>query len=204
MNIAVLGSGNIGGTMGRIWAEAGHAVRFGVRDPEAKGAALGERFSEFDVTFQPVGEAVGEGEVVLLAVPPSAVSGIAAEHGAILDDRIILDATNDFSAEDMSGYLTLKNHASRAKVFRVFNSLGWENFANPEFDGIRADHFYCGPEDKSALTIVEGLITDVGLRPIRIGTLEKRHLLDNMTRLWATLAMEQDRGRHLAFKILSD
>ena len=31
--IAVLGAGNIGGTLGRKWVRAGHTVTFGVKDP---------------------------------------------------------------------------------------------------------------------------------------------------------------------------
>ena len=33
MNIAIIGAGNVGGTLGRIWAQRGHSVVFGVRDP---------------------------------------------------------------------------------------------------------------------------------------------------------------------------
>ena len=34
MRIGILGAGMIGGTVGRLWAEAGHDVTFGVRHPE--------------------------------------------------------------------------------------------------------------------------------------------------------------------------
>jgi lactate dehydrogenase-like 2-hydroxyacid dehydrogenase len=41
MKIAVIGAGNVGGTLGKRWAKAGHEVAFGARDPaEAKVAAL--------------------------------------------------------------------------------------------------------------------------------------------------------------------
>ena len=33
MEIGIIGAGNVGGTLGRRWAQAGHAVVFGVRDP---------------------------------------------------------------------------------------------------------------------------------------------------------------------------
>ena len=32
MKIAILGAGNIGGTLGKKWLKAGHEVIFGVRD----------------------------------------------------------------------------------------------------------------------------------------------------------------------------
>jgi len=35
MNIGILGSGNVGGTLGTRWAQRGHQVAFGSRDPQA-------------------------------------------------------------------------------------------------------------------------------------------------------------------------
>ena len=41
MKIAVIGAGNVGGTLGKRWARAGHEVAFGARNPaDAKVAAL--------------------------------------------------------------------------------------------------------------------------------------------------------------------
>ena len=36
MNIAIIGAGNVGGALGRSWAKAGHAIVYGVRDPQAE------------------------------------------------------------------------------------------------------------------------------------------------------------------------
>jgi len=35
MKIAVIGIGNVGGTLGPAWANAGHEVIFGVREPNS-------------------------------------------------------------------------------------------------------------------------------------------------------------------------
>jgi predicted dinucleotide-binding enzyme len=43
MEIAVIGMGNIGGTLGRKWTEAGHEVVYGVRSPGAPGTATWRR-----------------------------------------------------------------------------------------------------------------------------------------------------------------
>ena len=40
MNIGIVGAGNIGGTLGRKWAEAGHDVTFGVRHPDEQDSQL--------------------------------------------------------------------------------------------------------------------------------------------------------------------
>ena len=36
MKIAVIGIGNVGGTLGPAWAKAGHEVIFGVRNPDSE------------------------------------------------------------------------------------------------------------------------------------------------------------------------
>jgi hypothetical protein len=64
MKIGIIGSGNIGGTLGRHWAKAGHEVMFSSRNPEelkpmasATGAQTGS-----------VEAAAAFGEVILLAI----------------------------------------------------------------------------------------------------------------------------------------
>ena len=102
----------------------------------------------------------------------------------------------------MSSVATLVQHAPNAKIFRAFNSVGWENFAQPIFDGQAADLLYCGPSDETAQQMVESLIEQVGLRPIRMGDLSADPLLDSVLRIWIMLSAA--RGRHLAFKVLHD
>ncbi len=36
MKIAVIGIGNVGGTLGPAWTKAGHDVIFGIRDPNSE------------------------------------------------------------------------------------------------------------------------------------------------------------------------
>ena len=86
----------------------------------------------------------------------------------------------------------------------MFESLDfvWENFANPDFDGIRADLLWCGPDGDSG-TLIEALIADIGLRAVRVGGLDRLHLVDMLAGLWFALALGQGRGRHLAFKVLT-
>ena len=69
MHIAVIGTGNVGGTLGRRWAKAGQDVTFGARDPAAaKVKALVQEVGP-KATAAAVPEAVRRAEVVVLAVP---------------------------------------------------------------------------------------------------------------------------------------
>ena len=45
MEIAIIGAGNVGTTLGNAWIKRGHEVAFGVRDPEsAKARSLAQQF----------------------------------------------------------------------------------------------------------------------------------------------------------------
>jgi 8-hydroxy-5-deazaflavin:NADPH oxidoreductase len=80
--------------------------------------------------------------------------------------------------------------APGALVARAFSSLGWENFAEPNLDGVAADLLWCGP-DGAAEARVEGLISEVGLRPVRVGGLDQLGLVDMLVGLWFALAFGQ-------------
>src|SRR3954468_10180147 len=65
MRIAVIGAGNVGSTLGRRWADAGHEVAFGVRDRSApKYAGLHAQAKLMNVREAPVGA-----NIVVLATP---------------------------------------------------------------------------------------------------------------------------------------
>jgi 8-hydroxy-5-deazaflavin:NADPH oxidoreductase len=203
LTIAVLGAGNIGGTLGRKWAGAGHQVAFGVNDPDGKHAQslrsdLGDK-----VTIGSVAEALSSNPaVVVMAVPGMAMDAMIEKYVAQLDGRIVLDTANRMGGGPMNSLATFQQYTPHAHIFRAFNTLGWENFANPEFAEGKADLFYCGPEG-DARTTVEQMISDVGLRPMYLGGVEQVGLVDAIGRLWFALALGQGKGRHLAFKVLT-
>jgi len=202
MRITLVGAGNVGGSLGRAWAAAGHQVIFGVRDPAAKKAALKLATPYLMAAVDTVQGAIAQGEIIVFAVPATVVEPIVQANASELNGKILIDATNDFGPGLMSSIATLVHHAPNAKVFRAFNSLGWENFAHPNFDGEAADLFYCGSSDAAAQQTVESLIQQVGLRPIRVGDLSADPLLDAVLRIWVVLSGAK--GRHLAFKVLHD
>jgi predicted dinucleotide-binding enzyme len=185
-SIAVIGSGNIGGTIGEAWRRAGHDVAFASRSPEPPRTVA-------------IPEAIGSAAVVLLAVPGAAVPELLAEHGAALDGRVVIDATNDIGGERLS-HAEAYDRAPGARFARGFNSLGYELFAEPRIGGETADLFWCGPDDAG----VEQLIADVGLRPVRVGGIDAIEVVDGVGRLWLTLVFRQGHPRRLAFRMLAD
>ena len=204
MKIGILGVGNLGGTLGVKWAEAGHSVMFGVRNPEEKRRSYGALDRPRDIEYLALGEAITESEAILIAVPSGAVPGILSRHSGSLDGKIVIDATNDFSSPSISRVSDITSSAPSARVYRAFNSLGWESIKNPKFGDLSADLFYCGSAEETARAAVEGLIREVGLGPVWLGGLDMLEVVDNLAKLWVSLAVRQGRGRHLAFKLLSN
>jgi 8-hydroxy-5-deazaflavin:NADPH oxidoreductase len=214
VRIAIVGAGDIGSTLGSKWIDAGHQVTFGVRDPGSdKVASLHARLGEY-TEITSVNEALTGADVVLLAVTGSAVAQVASDYGQHLNNRIVIDATNQLvkgrteaagnweERATLNSIAVVREHAPGASIYRAFNSYAWEVFADPVFGDRRADLFYCGPADEGQ-EVVEGLITDVGLRPVRIGDLDRAEDVDSVLALWASLAIFGGKGRaNVAFTTL--
>ena len=115
---------------------------------------------------------------------------LADALGQALDDKLVIDASNNLAGGPMNSIAVLTRHAPRAIPARGFNSLGWENFANPDFDGTTADLLWCGP-DGDAGALVGTLITDIGLNPVCVGGLDQLPVVDMLASLWFALALGQ-------------
>jgi hypothetical protein len=201
MIIAVLGTGNIGGTLGRKWAAAGHAVVFGTREPEgAKVQALLLEVGQ-GATAASVLESVSDAEVVVFAIPGGVMAETVAQLSNRLNGKILIDTTNRVGQPVMHSLDLLREAAPDSPLFRAFSTLGWENFAVPEIGGQQVDLFYCG-DAGAGQTAVDALIAEIGLRPIYVGGVEQAPILDGLTRLWFVTAIQQANGRRLAFKMI--
>ena len=185
--IGVIGSGNIGTTVGEAWRRAGHEVVYASRSPDPPRTVS-------------VAEAIAGADAVLLALPGAAVPQLLAEHGAALDGRVVIDATNDMSGPRLHHADAYRESAPGARLVRAFNTVGFEVLADPSVGGETADLFWCGPEDAG----VENLIADVGARPIRVGDSDAIDVVDGVGRLWLTLVFREGHPRRLAFRLLAD
>ncbi|MGH2494954.1 MAG: NADPH-dependent F420 reductase [Ktedonobacteraceae bacterium] len=203
IKIAVLGAGNIGGTLGRKWVTTGHQVVFGVNNPDGeKAQKLRGELGDRAVIHTTADALVTNPDVVVMAIPGTTMDATIAQYANQLDGKIIIDTANKMGASTHNSFAALQQHTPHSPIYRAFNSLGWENFANPLFDGTPADLFYCGTDGASRAT-VEQLISDIGLRPIYLGGVEQVGVVDSVLGLWFALAVSQGKGRNLAFKVLT-
>ena len=165
MNIAVIGTGRIGGTLGQRWHAAGHQVAYGSRKGSGTGPGGGP--------VLPVGEAITDAEVVLLAVPGGAVAEVVAAHGAALAGKVVIDAVNRIGEPVVNSHAAITAAAPQCHYARAFNTLGWENFADPPAG---AAMFFAA--DPGARPAAEELITAVGLEPLFAGDADASTTID--------------------------
>lgn len=161
--------------------------------------ACGRRWPAPGSSAALVADAV-QADVVVLTVPGPALLDVVAPIAELLAGRLVINATNVMGDGPTATEL-LAAAAPGARQVRAFNTLGVENFAEPTIDGIAIDLLWVGDDD--TVEVVEQLVTDVGLHPVRVGGLDHADLVDAVFRLWIALAIQGGRGRRLGFQVLT-
>ncbi len=189
MRIAVIGKGKIGGTLGGKWQAAGHDVVYGARDGSGSGPG--------GAPVRPIGEAVAGAEVVVLAVPGAVVPDVVSEQGPALAGKVVIDAVNRIGAPEFDSRALIAAAAPSARYVRAFNSLGWENFADP-LPG--TNMFFAA--DPQARAVAEDLISAVGLEPAFLGDAAATPTVDGLLPLWFALVQQNGGNRKIGLRIV--
>lgn len=208
MKIGVIGSGNVGGALGKGWARKGHSVMFGVRDASDPQLTSLLKQAGANARSGSVPEAAAFGEVVVFATPWPATQDAVRSAGN-LSGKILLDCTNplkpDLSGLEVglttSGGEQVASWAGGARVVKIFNTTGSNNMENPAYPQGPTTMFYCG-DDASAKKAAAQLGTDLGFEAIDAGGLAIARLLEPYATLWIHLAIHQGMGRDFAFRIM--
>jgi hypothetical protein len=208
MRIGIIGSGMVGGTLGRCWAQRGHEVMFGVRD--AANPKVGALLAEIGPNAKAgtVAEAAAYGEVIVLATPWRATQDALRSAGD-LTGKVLFDCTNPLKADlsglevghTTSGGEQVAAWAPGARVVKIFNTTGFNNMADPKYGTEAATMFYVG-DDAEAKAIAAQLASEIGFDPVDAGPLVNARLLEPLAMLWIHLAFVQKQGRQIAFKLL--
>jgi NADPH-dependent F420 reductase len=212
MKIAIIGAGNVGGTLGKRWAKAGHDVTYGVHDPaEAKIVTLLQE-SGTTAKAKSVPEAVRQADVVVLTVPWVNVQEALAAAGD-LRGRVIIDATNPLPmtpeglrqglviGHSTSGGEEIARWAEGARVVKAFNTTGWPNMADPKFGSQGLSMMLCG-DDAEAKKVVADLARQLGFEPVDVGPLRSARYLEAVAMLWIDMAILQGFGTNFGFQVV--
>lgn len=199
MKIAIIGAGNIGGTLAKRFAKVGHTIYLGVRDmnnPKVKELLSGR------ISAHSISEATSKANVIVTAAYPQATKEIAKQFGDV-SKKIIIDAMNTFrgkpepyatTAEALLAWTNCKD------VVRCFNTTGWENMKNPNYLGYKIDMFVAG-DSKKGKKAASKLAKEIGFGQVYdLGGNDKFELMEQIVIVWVALAKQL--GRNIALKIL--
>jgi 8-hydroxy-5-deazaflavin:NADPH oxidoreductase len=166
MRVAIVGSGHIGAGLARAWASAGHSVVFAALSP--RDAALISLCASIGATADTTAAAAATSDVVVLAVPSSALDEVVNAIGA-LAGKVVIDCTNAVErgmtlkyGHTTSAAEELQRQLPEAHVFKSFNAQGAENLAHPAYGEVRATNLFCG-DDLAGRDVVKQLVE--GSRP---------------------------------------
>ncbi len=184
--IAVIGTGNVGSALGPRFAELGHEIVYGSREPSrADVQALVARTSGASAT-EPA-DAARDADIIVIAVP---FAGVVAAVNSLgdLSGKIILDPTNAvgrdeagnrYHAAESSVAEMIQALAPNARVVKAFNTLSAETMTDPSIAGGTVTIPIAG-NDAQAKTVVSGLVTGLGFDVVDMGGIESAHALEQM------------------------
>jgi predicted dinucleotide-binding enzyme len=178
MKIGIIGSGHIGGTLGLLWAKAGHEVLFSSRHPDELSDLVKRAGSRARAGMPR--EAAAFGEVVLISVPYGAVPQVGRDFAAELAGKVVLETGNPYPSRDgemaepalaKGTGLASAEFLPGVRLVRAFNSVPAASLAN---DANRTGERVGVPlasDDRGALEVAARLVRDAGFEPVIVGPL---------------------------------
>jgi predicted dinucleotide-binding enzyme len=201
MKITIVGTGPVGRTLGRRFADLGHSIVFTARDLQ------GERMVAA-LSAVPAAKAVAAGEaaagadlIVLATQYPHAIEALHSLGD--IAGKPVIDTTNPLKP-DLSG-LSLGHTTSAGEeiqaafpgshVVKAFNMTGFNIMAAPPAGAL----MLVAGNDEAARSMAIDLAKAIGFDGSDAGPIERARLLEPMAMLWITLAYRQGFGRDYAF-----
>jgi predicted dinucleotide-binding enzyme len=212
MDVGILGTGEVGRTLGKAFIALGHSVKLGGREASNEKAIAFARENGSSASSGTFADAAAFGELLVLATLGSANE--EAVRAAGIDNfvgKVLIDTTNplDFSKGlpprlmgglgDSAGEL-LQRLLPEAKVVKAFNTVGNAHMFRPDFPGGPPDMFICG-NDVEAKKEVAVLLDAFGWNVADVGGIQSAHYLEAMCLVWVLYAMQGGGWNH-AFKLL--
>jgi predicted dinucleotide-binding enzyme len=156
MNITVIGRGNVGGGLARLWGAAGHDVTTLGRDGGDASAA----------------------DVIVVAVPSGSIADALGKVSGI-EGKPAIDATNALHGRD-DRFESLAHEVKSivggptAKSFNLNFASRYDDLTKQR---VKPSNLYAAEEDARAVT--EQLIRDAGYEPVYAGGLENARMLED-------------------------
>jgi 8-hydroxy-5-deazaflavin:NADPH oxidoreductase len=190
LKIGIVGGGNMGGPLGIAWAQAGHQVLYSSRHPEELMDLVQAAAPRASAGYPDA--ALAFGDVILLAVPPSAIPQLGRDYGNLMRGKVVIDISNP--REDRDGPLTnqwmamgtgmaMAQYLPGVRLVKAFNAIAARALRDRAANGERLGVPIAG-DDAQALATVATLVRDAGLDPVVVGPLARSKEFDRGTSVY--------------------
>ena len=194
MKIAVFGAGNVGTRLTQRFRHAGLSVVLCTRE----GGADTQSFAQ----------GAASADVILLAIPFTAVKEVLHPLANTLAGKLIIDCTNPLNTDWSPLSLGKNNSAAEeiaqlvpnAQVVKAFNTI-FADVMTPERqnrDGLRITAFIAG-DDAQARQKVAQMAEHAGFAALEVGSLKIARYLEALAHLNIQIAVNQAGGTNAAF-----
>ena len=189
--VAIIGTGDMGDSLGPRFAELGYSVVYGSRHPDGAKAQGVRQLTGPNARVTSQREAAQAAEIVILAVPWPAMETVAQNLGS-LDGKIVIDISFPHEQAD-DGYYQSMVETSSAEMIQQWNpgARVVKAFALQASYVIDDPGVVGGPvsipiasDDREAKERVANIIVAMGLDPIDAGPLRMSRELEAMQRLY--------------------
>jgi len=201
LKIGVIGSGRIGGTLAKLWAQAGYKVMISARSLEEVQKLAAE--IGHGVTAGTSQQAAAFGDVVLISVPFGALPQVGRDNAAQLKGKIVLDTCNPYLGRDgemakealeKGTGVVVPTYLPGVKLVRAFNQVSAAALASEAHRSGEKIGVPLAADDSHALDIAQQLVRDAGFDPVVVGGLSTAKSFDQGAPAYRTLTARELRG----------
>ena len=181
--IAVIGLGSIGQVVAKNLVNNNRSVIVTDRNLE-KANKLASELGDL-AQPKPIGEAIKEADILVMAVWFSAIKEVFYQYEALLQGKIIVDPSNPIAPNDKGGFDKIigANESAGlvnasilpqgAKLAKALGTLGAASLANAANQQPESAVLFYATDDTSINADIEQLIRDNGFAPLRVGGLDQ-------------------------------
>jgi 8-hydroxy-5-deazaflavin:NADPH oxidoreductase len=182
--IGLIGSGNVGSNLGKVWVSKGYAVMFSSKDIEAD-RRLAAQIGTGARAGTPQ-EAAAFADVLVFAVPYGALPELGKALAPALRGKVVIDASNPFPARDGAIAEEAREQGAGvvsarllpgARIVRAFNAVAAARMGAVHETPGRIG-MPIASDDAAAVEVATTLIRDIGFEPVLVGKLDMgKHLV---------------------------
>jgi predicted dinucleotide-binding enzyme len=191
LRIGIIGSGQIGGSVGLRWAEAGHQILFSSRNPDQLGELVARAGGNARAGYPQ--EAAEFGEVVLVAVPYGAMPQVGADYAPLMQGKIVIDCGNPRADRDgpmaddaiaRGTGIASAGYFPGVRLVRAFNAVSFTMVQNEAHRQGELIGIPIAGDDPEAVAVTERLVRDAGFDPVVVGGLARAREFDRGTAVY--------------------